>query len=155
MVFDNIQNLKFYKGIYENLDTAIDYILNNDISKLRDGKNIIDGEKVYVNVINGSLSDGKETDFEYHKKYLDLHVDIDGEEIVKYSTYEYSERDIIEEYREDGDYGLLKVKENCSCKISSQYFTICMLDEPHKPLVSPDGNTKVRKAIFKILVGGN
>ena len=44
MIYGEIKELKFYKGISENLDKAIDYILSRDIKKGTPGKNVIDGD---------------------------------------------------------------------------------------------------------------
>ena len=37
MILGNLRDLAQYKNINENLDIAIDYILNNDLNKLEKG----------------------------------------------------------------------------------------------------------------------
>ena len=49
MIIGKLKNISRYKGISKNIDTAIDYILNNDLLALPKGKTIIDGDNVYVN----------------------------------------------------------------------------------------------------------
>lgn len=44
MIFDKISNLYLYKGMHPNLDIIIDYIANHSLSKLNDGKTIINDD---------------------------------------------------------------------------------------------------------------
>ncbi len=49
MIIGKLRDLKRYKGISKNIDTAIDYVLNHDLLTLPKGKTEIDGKNVYVN----------------------------------------------------------------------------------------------------------
>lgn len=67
MIFDKIENIKIYKGIYEHLDEAIEYIENHDLSTLEMGKTVID-DNLYVNIVNGTLISEEKGVYEYHKQ---------------------------------------------------------------------------------------
>ncbi len=45
MILDHINNIKNYKGISKNMDTAIEYILENELSDLDVGKYAVDEKK--------------------------------------------------------------------------------------------------------------
>ena len=47
MIFDELENLAYYKGIHENLDCAIDYLLTHDLSNYELGRYEINGDKVF------------------------------------------------------------------------------------------------------------
>lgn len=47
MIFDELENLAHYKGIYENLDCAIDYLLTYDLNDCELGRYEIDGENPF------------------------------------------------------------------------------------------------------------
>ena len=51
MVYDTLENLSQYTGMFDHLDTAIEFIQNHDLNDLPLGKTEIDGENVFVNVI--------------------------------------------------------------------------------------------------------
>ena len=89
------------------------------------------------------------TPFELHKKYLDIHIDITGCEIIE--TGDMADA-TDEEYNEVKDFGTVK----CSTKVTNYLapgdFYICMLDEPHKPLCAVDEKILVKKCVFKVLV---
>ncbi|MTM35655.1 DUF386 family protein, partial [Turicibacter sanguinis] len=49
MIIGKLKDLPRYKGLNQNLDTAIDFISNHDLSTLPLGKTEIDGNDVFIN----------------------------------------------------------------------------------------------------------
>ena len=47
MIFDDLKNISFYKGIHPNLDKAIDYLYEHRKDNFELGKYVIDGDKVF------------------------------------------------------------------------------------------------------------
>ena len=52
MIFDRLENLNQYTGLFEHLDTAIEYIETHDLAELALGRTDIDGD-------NGGLGRGR------------------------------------------------------------------------------------------------
>lgn len=48
MIFDDLKNITFYKGIHPNLDKAIDYLYQHRKDSFELGKYEIDGDKVFL-----------------------------------------------------------------------------------------------------------
>ena len=48
MIVGKLVDLYRYKGIAKNIDTAIDYVLNNDLMALPKGKTIVDGDNIIL-----------------------------------------------------------------------------------------------------------
>lgn len=46
MLYDTLENLNQYTGLFPNLDKAIDFIEDNDVSALPLGRTEIDGDDV-------------------------------------------------------------------------------------------------------------
>lgn len=151
MIFDSVDNLYKYKGIYHNLDIAIDYVLSNNILQMDVGRYDISGNDIYMNVTQNNLQKESDCIFEVHQKYLDLHIEIDGREKIKFASY-CDDGSIVREYDEMNDYALLKAIGNASCDLDNKHFAICMLGEPHMPCLKLDDDTYVKKAVLKILV---
>lgn len=147
MIFDALNNLNRYKGLYEYLDQAIEYISEQGLNKLQLGKNEINGDKIYANVMECDLREDIYSDYEYHKHYLDLHVDICGKEKIFFARQGIKD---VEPYHEEEDYGLVEGNFSGECLIDENHFAIFMLDEPHKPCVGT--GVKVKKVVFKIWV---
>ena len=150
MIFDTITNVTSYFGIHENLDRALTFLQEHNISDLDLGRHDIYGDQVNVNIVESDLIKESDGIYELHKKYLDLHVDISGEERILCGKNELER--IEKEYDEEGDYALLKADRFGECIINQNTFAICMLDEPHMPCLQTGNCNYVRKAIFKIKV---
>ena len=83
MICDALEHLNRYRGLHQNLDTAIDYLtayhVAHDLSDPPLGRTEVDGENVFINVMEADLSPDS-TRLEYHKKYADLQIDLTGGE---------------------------------------------------------------------------
>lgn len=150
MIYDNILKLNSYMNRYENLDKVINYINYHDISKLGLGRHEIDSDKAYVNIVESDLNDVEDGVYELHKRYLDLHMDIIGEENILIGSDTIDK--IVEKYNCDDDYELVICPKINEVTINKNNFVICMLNEPHLPCVKTDKCNHVKKAIFKIRI---
>ena len=56
MIFDDLKNITFYKGIHPNLDKAIDYLYQHRKDSFDLGKYEIDGDKVFLVVQENILN---------------------------------------------------------------------------------------------------
>ena len=80
MICDTLQHLGRYRGLHPNLDTAIDYLLTHDLAALPLGRTEVDGDKVFINLMDATLHPDAGYHPEYHKLYADLQVDLTGSE---------------------------------------------------------------------------
>ena len=80
MICDTLEHLTRYNGLHPNLDTAIDYLLTHDLSALPNGRTEVDGDEVFINVMDAALHPDAGYHPEYHKLYADLQIDITGGE---------------------------------------------------------------------------
>ena len=55
MIVDSFDYIACYKGLHPNLDTVIDWLNSHTLDALENGKTIIDGDKVFVNVMDADL----------------------------------------------------------------------------------------------------
>ena len=80
MLVDSFDYIACYKGLHPNLDTAIDWLNSHTLDALENGKTIIDGDKVFVNVMDADLREAEGAAFEYHRRYADLQINLTGSE---------------------------------------------------------------------------
>ena len=151
MIYDRLDRIEIYKGLYDNLDKAIEYLQSVDLSELKNGKVEVDSNDIYLNIVDGQLINESDGVYELHKTYLDIHIDIEGKEKLLISDYDDSKK--IEEYNDKGDYELIQGIKTGECILDNNHFAICMLDEPHMPCVrNNDEDNVVRKIIVKVKV---
>ena len=148
MICDALEHLNRYRGLHRNLDTAIDYLtayhVAHDLYDLPLGRTEVDGENVFINVMEADLSPDS-TRFEYHKKYADLQINLTGGEGWGYETDPGSE---VEPYQPD--IGKKDSEDAVFGTLGEGRFVLFFPGELHRPGVEMPGCDHVRKAVVKI-----
>lgn len=147
MIYDDLQNLCQYTGLFTNLDTAIEYISNHDLSALPMGKTVIDGDKVFVNVMQATPKPTQELNFETHELYMDLQMDIEGTELFEVALGELK---ALETPADSIDFALWEADTSCAGVLGTGRFVVFLTEEPHKPTIMAQGCNTVKKCVFKI-----
>ncbi|MBR5598091.1 MAG: YhcH/YjgK/YiaL family protein [Lachnospiraceae bacterium] len=147
MIYDKLSNMKLYKGMNPNLDTAIDYILSHDLNELPLGKTVVDGDNVFINVMDAKAFPVEERFYEVHKKYMDIQMDLEGVERI--DTGDISSM-VMDDFDEDKDVAKATAADLAQCIIGPGNFIICMAGEPHKPNIAVNENHVLKKAVCKV-----
>ncbi|MEG1847366.1 MAG: YhcH/YjgK/YiaL family protein [Lachnospiraceae bacterium] len=149
MIYDKISNIDRYQGISSYLDKAIAYIQRTELSALPIGRTQIDGEHVFVNVMDAEAKEEDSLQFEVHKKYMDIQIDIIGTEVIQLGSDCIS---VVGPYQETSDCGFVTVEEAVSCRMGPGRFVICMEGEPHKPGIAAGTEKHLHKCVVKVAV---
>ena len=131
MIVDSFDYIACYKGLHPNLDKAIDWLNGHTLDALENGKTIIDGENVFVNVMDA-----------------DLQIDLPGSEHWGWA----SEGKEQGEFDEAADCGFKSGAEHVGGVLGGGRFAIFFPGELHKPSCKSEGCNHVRKAVVKILM---
>ena len=148
MICDTLEHLARYKGLHPNLDTAIDYLLTHDLSALPNGRTEVDGDEVFINVMDAALHPDAGYHPEYHKLYADLQIDLTGSEHWGWASEGKDEG----EFNEADDFGLRSGPEHAGGTLGGGRFVIFFPGELHKPSCKTPGCDHVRKAVVKVLL---
>ncbi len=146
MIYDTIENLSQYKGMSKNVDIAIRYILNNELSELPLGKTVID-DKVFVNVTDAATIPGEKAQFEMHQNTIDLQLVLEGTELFEVA---FGETKITKAYDSTTDSCLMDAVTSGAGMLCPGRFVLFQAMEPHKPSIKAQGCDKVKKLVFKI-----
>ena len=145
MICDTLEHLARYNGLHPNLDTAIDYLLTHDLSALPNGRTEVDGDEVFINVMDAALHPDAGYHPEYHKLYADLQIDITGGEGWGYETDPGTE---VEPYQPD--IGKKDSEDAVFGTLGEGRFVLFFPGELHRPGVEMPSCDRVRKAVVKI-----
>ena len=149
MICDALENLNRYRGLHRNLDTAIDYLtayhVAHELADLPLGRTEVDGENVFINVMEADLHPFEGFDPEYHKKYADLQLDLSGGEGWGYTNLPGEEAGEF-----TGDIGFQKSADVVTGSLGEGRFVLFFPGELHKPGCTRPGCEHVRKAVIKI-----
>lgn len=149
MITDSIQNLARCRGLHPNLDTAIDYLQGCDLTALPLGRTEIDGERVFINVMDASLRPAEGAAFEYHRRYADLQIDLTGGEYWGWTA----DAEPQGAFSAEADVGFAVGPEHSSGVLGGGRFALFLPGEYHKPSCIHGDCTALRKAVIKIEMG--
>lgn len=128
-------------------DKAFAFLRNNDLNAMAKGKYPIDGDNVFASVTTDSSKNLDKTNWESHRKYIDLQYVINGEEIMGHSpvakatvTKEYDEKRDAANYTADGK--MYSAKPGI--------FFLFFPSDAHRPNITPGGNKVVKKIVIKV-----
>ena len=131
---------------------ALEYIENTDLGELEVGKHMIDGENLFVNIVDSNMKTPEEARLEVHDVYIDIQVPLSGEEIIGVvPSDELTE--ITKEYDPKGDAFLAKLPAAYT-PVRMKPNSVCILfpEDGHAPCMDADKKDHVRKLIAKVRV---
>jgi biofilm protein TabA len=128
-------------------DEAFAFLKGRRLDTLSKGKYPIDGDNVYATVTEDPTKDFDKTNWESHRKYIDLQCVITGEERMGVCpvaaatvTKEYDEKKDLANYSAEGK----------QYDVPAGTFVIFFPGDAHRPNITPGGNKPVKKIVIKV-----
>ncbi|WP_295738151.1 YhcH/YjgK/YiaL family protein [uncultured Oscillibacter sp.] len=148
MIYAKQKDAPAYRGIHPSLDLALERITPEFLASVGSERvDIVDG--VYATRFTYETVPAEESFFEAHKKYLDIHIMVEGREGVEIAPPEaLAEFDRVEAndfyaYRGEGDYKLI---------LSPGDFLVVFPGDAHRIKMQLDGPKTVSKVVFKVKI---
>ena len=82
MIFGNIKDLDNYTYLDEKIQKCFQYAAKHDLLSYEKGRHDIDGDDLFVNIVEYETTTPEERFWEAHKYYLDLHFMLRGPEQI-------------------------------------------------------------------------
>lgn len=149
MVYDKLTNIERYYGMSKWIDLALDFIKNMDLAALPLGRTEIFEDKVFANVMDAEAREEDLLDFEVHRKYMDIQIDLKGTETIQIGLGQTNE---LEPFQEEIDYGKVSCASSAACVMGPGRFILCMVNEPHKPGIAVVEERTLRKCVIKVAI---
>ncbi len=149
MIADSLKNAALYYAVCPRMKRAFELLATLDLESLPEGKTQLDGEEIFVNVLQRDLKEIANAKLEVHNKYADIQILLDGEE----EGFGWRERcelsDAVSEFDEVKDVQLFNDPYQYIYTLRKGQFTILMPEDGHAPMI---GKGAVKKAIVKVLI---
>lgn len=149
MIFGNIQNLGEYPFLEEQIKECFNYAKEHDLMSYEKGSHEIDGDRLFVNVVEYTTTTAEERFWEAHRQYLDLHLMIRGTEQIDLNFIQNMD---VKEFVEKDDFLPMDGEKNSSVILRDGDFLICYPSDGHRTAVAVDEPETIKKAIFKIRI---
>ncbi len=149
MIFDKVENVKFYKGISSRLDKALELLTAVNFAAMEDGKHEVDGDNLFYMVQRYKtlpLSEGKH---EAHKKYIDVQLVVSGSEVIGVEIL--ADQKVETPYTDDAGF-YFPSKDMTKLRISAGQFCVLYPQDLHMPCRTDSASTDVVKVVIKVKV---
>ncbi|TCV92459.1 YhcH/YjgK/YiaL family protein [Biostraticola tofi] len=149
MITGNINHLELTPYLPAKLRDAIDYVKSHITAETPAGKHDIEGNSVFVLVSNDTTEPREDRRAEYHAKYLDIQIILEGQEVQLFSSLPAGKPDT--DWLAEKDIAFLAAGEQeKSLVLNKGDFIVYFPGEVHKPLCAAGQPAAVRKAVVKI-----
>ena len=147
MILDKLSQAKAYRGIHPRLDDALDRINEGFLSTVGPQTQQLEGEALYVTRFTYDTLPIEETFFEAHKRYLDIHLMMEGEERVDIASPEG-----LTLFEQKGDFYAYRGEAEQSLVLRPGSFLVVFPEDAHRIKIQVEGPQTVSKVVFKVLV---
>ena len=150
MIYAKNQEALAYRGIHPNLDLALEHITPEFLASLRDGQRVgLQGDQVYCTRFTYETIPQEESFFEAHRRYLDIHIMVEGEERVDMNRPEDLK---LTDAQEGNDFYAYQGESWHSTVLKPGEFLVVFPGDAHRIKVQVDGPKTVSKAVFKVCI---
>lgn len=149
MVFGNIRDRKDFSWLEEVVGKCFDYAAANDLLSYEKGSHPIDGDELFVNIVEYETTPPENRFWEAHRQYLDLHFMLRGPEQIDVNFIDNMEQ---KEFVEKDDFLPLEGNPNSHVILNAGDFLLCYPADAHRTAVQVGAPAAIKKAIFKIRI---
>ncbi|MBR1818662.1 MAG: YhcH/YjgK/YiaL family protein [Neisseriaceae bacterium] len=149
MIYDSLDHLRDYLPLMPQLETVLSLLNQPDFADKMIGRYETNNPAVRFNI------DEYETvlspkDFEFHRKYADVQIVLQGQEI-----HHIAPRDdiaCVQDFDEEKDIAFFDSLPIAEYVLEKGYFCIYFPNEPHRSQLAVDERDQVKKVVFKIRI---
>ena len=152
MILGTIRYPSRYGGLGSRVRAGLTYLAEHDLSALPLGRHTIDGDDVFLDVQENRTRPLADALFEAHRRYLDVHVTLSGEEWFGYALT--SSLQEVEPYSSERDVALYS-GEGVYLQAPPGHFILFMPEDAHKPNVYFKQAGLIRKLVLKVRLQGS
>ena len=149
MVFGNIRDRKDFSWLEPVIGKCFDYAAANDLLSYEKGSHPIDGDELFVNIVEYETTTPENRFWEAHRQYLDLHFMLRGPEQIDVNFIDNMEQ---KEFVEKDDFLPLEGDPNSRVVLNAGDFLLCYPADAHRTAVQVAAPAAIKKAIFKIRI---
>lgn len=149
MIFGNLSDLQDYGYLDNDIKECFDYAASHDLLNYEKGTHPIDGDRLFVNIVEYETTTPENRFWEAHRNYLDLHLMLRGPEQIDINFISNMAQ---KDFDEKNDFLPLEGKKNGNVILTNRDFLICYPADAHRTAVAVNEPVLIKKAIFKILI---
>lgn len=147
MIFGNIEHLDRYLFLEKDILKCFDFAKKNDLLHFEKGTHKIDGDNLFVNIVEYETKEKSEKFWEAHKQYIDLHFMLKGSEEIDLN---FIANMVQKDFVQKDDFLPLEGERNSHVVLNDGDFLICYPEDAHMTGIKELDTVLIKKAIFKV-----
>ncbi len=148
MILTNLDESSRIENLHPRFKVLFDYVKSHDLSKTDAGRIELDGDKLFINVVDATLTTREAQKLEVHEAYIDVHIPLSGEELIGWrSLSTLSTPDAP--FSAESDCALYTAPASAYIKVQPGEFLIAYPEDAHAPVI---GEGTLRKLIAKVRI---
>lgn len=147
MIFAKLKDAADYRGIHPRLDRVIDCLNLEFLESVGTEMQKLEEDLLYVTRFDYETLPLEETFFEAHKRYLDVHLLLRGEERV-----DISHPDTLALFEHKDDFYAYRGEAEQTLILTPGSFLVVFPGDAHRIKIQAQGPSNVSKVVFKLLV---
>ena len=88
MIVDRIENLEKYVALHPLFADVVTFMQTHQLVELEEGKHVIKGKELFVNIDSCKGKRQDEAVLEYHRQMIDIQIPLTTDEVFGYSPVE-------------------------------------------------------------------
>lgn len=148
MILSTLQDCGRFEVLHPLFKKAFDYVKSHNLLDAPLGRIEVEGDALFINNSNPECVKVEKQVLEVHRKYIDIHVLLEGEETVGWKPLSDC-RNETKPYNEDEDCALYDEQAATYFKMQPGQILIVWPEDAHAPVI---GEGKIRKLIIKVKI---
>ncbi len=146
MILGNLKDAERIESLHPLFGKLFAYIQENDLLHAPMGRIELQGDELFINNVEPELRTREEQVIEVHRDYIDVHVPLNGPEIIGWSPL-CNLKEESQAYDEAGDCALYTDRPSTYVTVYPGQFLIVYPEDGHAPII---GEGKLRKLCAKV-----
>jgi biofilm protein TabA len=148
MIHDTLDQSSRYSSLNPLFQKAFEFIKNNDFSTMEPGKYFLDGDNLYVTLMDIEGKTPEIAKMEAHRNYIDIQLIIDSCESMGWASLKQCSQP-ADAYNPEKDLQFFKDAATSYINVIPGEFAIFFPSDVHAPGI---GTGRIRKAVFKVRI---
>ncbi len=149
MIVDTLQNASLYYSICPRMQRAFELVAATNLAELEVGRHDLDGDDIFVNIMEIDLKTPSDAKAEIHNVYADIQILLQGD----VESFGWSPRASLSAplgaFDSEKDVQFFDDAHQFIFGLHQGQFTILMPEDAHAPMI---GEGRIKKAIVKVRI---
>lgn len=148
MIISKLIHSNRIESLHPLFKELFDYVKEHDLLKEKPGRIVLKGDDLFINHVVTDGADPNKQPLEIHRDYIDIHIPLEGREIIGWKPTE----ELLEEikpYEKEGDCALYSDKSSNFVEVATGEFVIVFPEDAHAPAI---GKNTIHKLIAKVKI---